>query len=427
MTLRVAIMAGTIHGNRGAEAMLCTVIGCLRDRLGDCTFEIFSYYPREDRELVDDPGVGIVNATPFYTACVLFPCSILLAICRILRLGWCEQFFPTAVQAAGDSDILLDIAGVSFVDGREVFLLYNTLSLWPFMLLGVPVLKLAQAIGPIESLPNRIGAGITLPRCTRIFARGDQTYAYLCEKGYQNADRAADVAFLYQDRFTLSNEPLQQDTTQWLSQRSLATPTVALCPSAVLYKQGGAEYLKFVVTLVDQLLDAGRRVILFPNATRLHSESPRNNDLRVIGQVIALSRFAGSDRLAWVDHDINTQAIRVIITHADVVVTSRFHAMIAALSLAVPVFVVGWSHKYREVMADFHQHEWECDWQGADGSRIARQVDRLMAKRDEVVQILRSRLPEVYSRSESQIDWVVRYLHEKTDLASTQMSTDQHG
>jgi colanic acid/amylovoran biosynthesis protein len=54
---------------------------------------------------------------------------------------------------------LIDLAGVSFIDGREKFLPFNILTILPAMLLGVPVVKFAQAMGPsrIRSIGWRLG------------------------------------------------------------------------------------------------------------------------------------------------------------------------------------------------------------------------------------------------------------------------------
>lgn len=41
--------------------------------------------------------------------------------------------------------------------------------------------------------------------------------------------------------------------------------------------------------------------------------------------------------------------------------TSRFHAMISGLSTCTPTVVVGWSHKYREVLDDFGLAEFGMD------------------------------------------------------------------
>jgi polysaccharide pyruvyl transferase WcaK-like protein len=59
------------------------------------------------------------------------------------------------------------------------------------------------------------------------------------------------------------------------------------------------------------------------------------------------------ERVHWVDFDINTRSIRALVGKTDALVTSRFHGMVAGLALCVPTMVIGWSHKYRETLADF--------------------------------------------------------------------------
>ena len=45
----VAITGATFTGNRGAEAMLTTVIGRVHDKDPDVICNVFSYYPEDDR------------------------------------------------------------------------------------------------------------------------------------------------------------------------------------------------------------------------------------------------------------------------------------------------------------------------------------------------------------------------------------------
>ena len=42
---RFSLIAATVSGNRGAEAMLETSIGRIRERFPDARFSVFSYYP----------------------------------------------------------------------------------------------------------------------------------------------------------------------------------------------------------------------------------------------------------------------------------------------------------------------------------------------------------------------------------------------
>ena len=83
----VAIIAATFHGNRGAEAMLSTAIGVLSERGGpQLRFEVFSYYPTVDRQLVNDPRVRIFSSTPAHLVLVLLPGAALRGVLGAHRL-----------------------------------------------------------------------------------------------------------------------------------------------------------------------------------------------------------------------------------------------------------------------------------------------------------------------------------------------------
>ena len=100
--------------------------------------------------------------------------------------------------------ILLDIGGITFSDGRAMQLLYNVFTIWPAMLLHVPVIKLSQAMGPFNTTLNRKLAAHFLPKCHKIFTRGSMTDSYTKQLiGTNNTEQAADIAFLY-DEYSLS-------------------------------------------------------------------------------------------------------------------------------------------------------------------------------------------------------------------------------
>ena len=52
--------------------------------------------------------------------------------------------------------------------------------------------------------------------------------------------------------------------------------------------------------------------------------------------------------------------------------------MIAALSLAVPVYVIGWSHKYKEVLERFQMDEFMRDYKNVDASAMAGEISNAL-------------------------------------------------
>ncbi|MET0090098.1 MAG: polysaccharide pyruvyl transferase family protein [Candidatus Thiodiazotropha sp.] len=410
----VSIIAATITGNRGAEAMLTTTIGQLRSRYPECRFQVFSYYPEQDRQLINDPRIQVFSATPLALVTVLFPGALLFALAKLPLLGWLKRLLPACVNALDSSDVLLDLAGVSFIDGREKFLPFNILTLAPAMILGTPVVKLSQALGPFNNRLNRLAARATLRFCRQVFARGEGTFEHLQALKLDCVFPApvADVAFLHRPEFSLTNENPEALARLSAQLEAESKPLIGLCPSSVLaakslkHDQGYSESL---TALCEQLLDQGYAVLLFPNATRGASgERLRNNDLPVIrgiAQAVKARPDTGSALYA-VDCDINTNGIKQLMGHCRVVMVSRFHAMIAALSACQPVIVLGWSHKYREVMERFALGDRVFDFKQAELPAILDAIHSMAEDPDAVKQQLAQYHPGVLDSSRRQFDYL---------------------
>jgi polysaccharide pyruvyl transferase WcaK-like protein len=357
----IAIIAATLSGNRGAEAMLTTTIGRIRERYPDANFNVYSYYPKRDNELVIDSNIRIFSATPLYLVTVLFPCSLLQWLFKRLGPKSLDKLIPESVRALDTSDILIDLAGVSFIDGREKFLPYNVLTLAPALLLGTPVVKFSQAIGPFHNQLNRFLAKFTLSRTNKIFARGNNTLEHLKTLSLINChtEPVADVAFLHQPTDTLTQENITKvdDLTERL--KHVDRELIGICPSSVLASKltkGNVNYIQHIAAICQLLIERGYAVLLYPNATReTEMTAVRNNDLPVIIDIVNLldNDSIPSNSLYFVDFDVNTIGIKRLMTQCRLVMVSRFHAMIAALSDSQPVIVLGWSHKYHEVMDYF--------------------------------------------------------------------------
>lgn len=371
----ISIIGGTLWGNRGAQSMLETTIGVLRESFPDACFNIFSYYPKKDRALVSGARVTVLSATPLSLITRHLVGALAGALLKAAGLKVPRRGFFRIAAALSESDALLDIGGITFSDGREKFLLFNILCIWPAMLLGVPVVKMAQALGPFRGALNRRCARVFLPRCRRIFARGDQTAKYLSDVGLAGAryEASADIAFLYQPDHSLTreNENLVDALAGWMrQQKERGKKVIVLSPSTLVENQSrrkGMDYAENFFAAMRALGGAGYAFVFMPNATRAGSDKAHNNDLLTImnWKNRAESGALPAEILAaanWVDFDINAAGIRRIIAGGDLLVTSRYHAMISGLCLAVPTLVLGWGHKYRETMREFNLETYSLDF-----------------------------------------------------------------
>lgn len=402
-----SIIAATCYGNRGAQAMLETVVGRLWDAEPGLIFHVFSYYPAEDRRLVHDRRVRIHSSTPVALLCWLLPWALLFGAARLLLGRRVLRAAPAAIRALGESTALVDLAGVAFIDGREKFLPFNALTVLPAWLLGTPVVKMPQAVGPFERPFNRIAARIVLPMCRMLWARGERTRSHL-EKavlpGVRFA-RADDIAFNYEERWSLTREGSERLSSMFRDLEAAFASSdvkgvIGICPSSVVAvksRKEGGQYEPVLIELVRELGAQGFLVVLFPNATREASGSAeRNNDIPLIRRIHAGSVQSGVSRPPLlIDFDVNAAAIKHVIGRMDVVLVSRFHAMVGALSLAVPAAVLGWSHKYAEVMARFELEGNVMDYKQLGISELRRAVEQVFDTRVEMREKIASRLPEI--------------------------------
>lgn len=409
----IGIIGGTLWGNRGAEAMLVTTIGKVRERHPDESIIIFSYLPDKDRQLIRDQSLRIFSSRPSTLVLEHFLFSLICGFFRLFRVRIPDRFLPESVRVLRECDVLLDISGIAFADGREKFLPFNIMVMLPARLLGVPVVRLSQAMGSFNNPLNWLCAKLFLPRCDYTFARGKVTASHLEKLGLKKWAIALDIAFLYQPEFSLTDEnsdKVAQLESRLMAWRESGKRVIGLSPSSVVYAKSikrGIDYEAQFLELIASL-ESDYHFVFLPNATREGTTTSRNNDIFVIDKIRQKAPAELQDRVLWCDFDINTAGSRQLIAQCDALVTSRFHGMISGLSLGVPTAVIGWSHKYGEIMAEFGAEDFAIDF--SDAASAVDMVHRLINSRDAIQAQLRDKLPAVQGSSSSQFDILGKYI-----------------
>lgn len=392
--LHIGIVGGTFTGNRGAQAMLTVCIQQMRKRYPGCVIHALSYYPEEDRKEALDTDVYVHSATPVQLVLNWVPLFLLAKLSG--RSGKPRTEHGIGFLQLAKLDLVLDVAGVGYIDGREKFLPYNVLTSLPFSLVGVPYFKLSQAIGPIGSWANRFCARLALSRVTRVFARGSMTAKHLEEAFPRatNLDRAADLAFLLNPSRVIAP----------VASRPRRMGIVA--SSLVMSKNDG--YVAVLSKVCLSLLEAGWEVVLIAHSWRAGSERLRNNDVPALDAIVASdARLQGLRR---VGEGLDAAALKSEIGACRVVLTSRFHGMIASLSTATPVLVAGWSHKYREVMELFGLERFCLPHEQVDEVSLVACIENLDAEAESISAGISERLPAIREDSEGQFDRVCEWI-----------------
>ncbi|MCZ7528817.1 MAG: polysaccharide pyruvyl transferase family protein [Acidimicrobiia bacterium] len=407
--IRVATLGAAFSGNQGAAAMLEAVTRGLPRWVGPCRFSVLSTHPGDDRRVAPD-GVDVV---PFTAASVipllglaLLSRSAALVSRRLAR--WLGA--PAALRALAEADVVVDVSGISMADSRGLprNVYHFTYVLIP-LVLGRPVVKASQALGPFRRRSNRLLARLVLPRLDAVCARGAFTEEQLRGLGLRNVERAADLAF--------SVDPSDEDRSRIAGILSgLVDPAsmIAVSPSSVVAlacRARGIDYAGSMAGLIDHAVAVhDRDVVLFAHSTRPTERMTRMNDRPVCAEI--LHRVRRPDRCHFLDEVFSPGELRALIDASRILVTSRFHAMVSALATATPCLVVGWSHKYAEVLEPFGLADWAVDHSATAPLALVDRYDELEDGHDRIRARILDALPRVRDGSERNFAVIARVLHE---------------
>lgn len=401
--MKIAIIGSALSGNKGAAAMLESAIHHLSQRHPDAAISHLSMYPRSDAELNTHSNVTVLDASPLRLGVLINGGALAWRVLPFAR-GSIESGVPE-VGAIAQADVLLDQGGITFVDGRTKFLIYNVASVLPALFVRTPVVKCAQALGPFKTRSNRVLAKAILPRMAAIVSRGAVTQEHLDGLGLTNTVAGADLAF------TL--DVTEADAAAADSKVDAAFfaggDVVGVSPSQVLRAAAegrGEDYVQQLVDQIDHITEElGRPVYLVAHSTR-PGQKTHNNDLPVCRLIHA--RVASPQHVLFPDGELSSQELRSLIGRCDLFVASRFHAMVSSLATGVPTLVLGWSHKYREVLDMFTLASWALPADGVDLATFVLKLAELDAQKAAVRRTLAERFPAVRATAMEQLDVIDR-------------------
>ena len=332
----VEITGGGSH-NGGAELMLRTAAAAVRSRFPGsrpCVSRPLAFERRA--------AYGLWRIVP---QVVRGPKAVRTSALAAAANRLAADALPDKLLDAGgfvrpaEVDAVLDISGYAYGDfwpAPTIAAISKKLAARPD---SVPFVLLPQMFGPFEEPAVREAFRPLADRAALAFARDRRSHEYLSE-------------FVPPDRLRLCPDitiPVARPAAK--DDAPDRPPYACLVPNSRMLDKGGDEWAG---VYVDRLLDAGRlcRAAGFEVAVVKHAGDA--GDGRLVAQVHDRLRAEPGPAVRAFDSDDPVELKREI-GRAELLVGSRFHAVVAALSSGVPAVVMGWAHKYAELLRDFER------------------------------------------------------------------------
>lgn len=233
-----------------------------------------------------------------------------------------------------------------------------------------PYTRFVQSFGPFTDWRVRLLARRELSRIPFVPARGRRTAEH-CRALVPTREvlEVPDIA--------IALAPASDEWGQtWLREHDLAdgSYTVVSPSSIIVYavQTGGAAgnaHIDCVATLVSQLQARGRRVLLLPH---MYSEVEAQCDRRVCYRV--RDALASTEGVSVVEDDLGPREMKWLIGHAEQAVVSRYHALVAAVSMATPVVTLGWNDKYADQLEYYDLQDRAVDARDGEPEALATRI-----------------------------------------------------
>lgn len=413
------LIRGAGFQNKGAEAMLKATVQLLGMRVPGATF--YSTVTAQEARYAYISGVSPIfkRPTKYATILSMLPCLLPLYEYMLSRK---KPDFARAVkthkQAAyeiattGAVDAVVDVSGFLYGDTwGPNWCKYA----WPWVEYCAkarkPYVFLSQAWGPFENTEVAYWVAKFCNAAALVTSRdhiSSQFLARICDVETCNIQETPDVAFCFQGgnritaEHTLRGLGLEQDR-----------PLIGLVPNMKVYERTegiGADntYISLLTKLANQCIDRfDANILLAPNQINVPGNSAPDD--RFLCSMV-VNRIQQRARCFVLRDYLSSETIKAVLGQLDLLVSSRFHSLVFALSQGVPVIALGWSHKYQELLREFGLENSVIDHESLNTDKAMTLIQHSIKDRDNIIHDIKKALPSIQDKVNALFDSVANIL-----------------
>jgi polysaccharide pyruvyl transferase WcaK-like protein len=413
MNMRILIEgAGMV--NKGAEAMLKTVIAEFRRRIHASFFvESANVYPGTEH-LFDAAGVQILKYSPTK---LIEKLSIYASYAREnptqLRQLWKDRISILSWEKIlSNIDLIVDISGFRYSQKVGCGGAFRTA---PIINIAKrdnkPYIFFPQAFGPFDG--NALLEKIcyeSFSNARLLYARDMESRDYLAKllnKNINDIRLAPDIAFC----FNSENSSFASNYLESYGIYVNKQPIICIAPNVRVYERASGfgiknTYLQLLSKICSHYIDKGISIVFVPHEIKL---SPRETDDRWLCELLHLSLGKSKSSVA-ITEELSAEKIKSIIAYSDLLIGSRFHAIVAALHSRVPVVALGWAHKYIQLMQDVELDKFVVNYQELGEEEVSQVVNLAWEQRKANKKKLEEKIPRLEELSTSIFDQVLKVI-----------------
>jgi colanic acid/amylovoran biosynthesis protein len=332
-----------------------------------------------------------------YTA-MMFVATFLWA-CVFRSTGhdiWIPRHLRRLMRLYSQADLVIPVGGGYLRGSDRVDSIFNlALLLHPIVLttlLRKRTVLFSQSVGPFSHAIERSMLKLVLNTSgALLLVREDQSLALLHDLGVRNAVRSVDAGFLFESEQELDlRKQLGLEPTQFL---------VGVTVRQWLDESEQERYQDACAQMIDYLIERHDAFVIFiPQVTA----ALIGDDDRTVSRAV-LNAVKRQDCVHLMEDDLDHHQVKAVYANLDLIVGTRFHSVIFALTSYVPAVAIEYEHKTSGIMTDLGLEEWVIKMQDVTGPRLISRIDDLIAQADEYRAQLHLLLPDYVEQARQAI------------------------
>lgn len=329
-----------------------------------------------------------------YALLLFFAQTMLTLASLVLRkLGLPGIYRKEIFERIRESDLVLSCSDENFKETASLLPLnvYWILTWWSMLFertveilvaksLGKPIVMLPNSVGPFRTWIGRFLSRLSLNKCSAIIVRDPISYGIVETLGINcRKYLTSDMALLF--------KPRKKEITE-----SVDHPIIGVCPGIYSFSVSKHEIGRYV-TGHARALDAaiekhGVRILFLP-----HYVSGFEYDDFEISQLI-LESMKNKEHARILKAN-SLDDFKLMINQMDIVVSSKMHPAVLAVSGYVPAISVVYDHKQTGFFKDLGLSEYTVRLQHASRDELSSKIDKAWSDRKEIVGLLKARVPQL--------------------------------
>jgi len=402
--------------NKGAETMIRTVQSEMGKRMVEppSFFIVLPKYFKATEDQIVSMGINVIERQiprkMFRNFDIILPIFYLPNLKK--EIYKTKQLFWGWRKLMKNFDAVIDIGGYRY---GEVWHLHHIMKSLPVVLYAwfqkKPYIFFPQAWGPFTKGTKIFNLCQWMCRkATLLFARDKESQKYLTELLDLSLDRinlVPDIGF----RFHPSTD-YEDEIEEILINKLRTKNIIGIIPNMKVYERTEGKgkdnyYLNRLIKLSNYLIEEkGFSIILIP-----HNIDPKENaiDDRFLCDLI-YENTAFPSKIHNIDTVVSADYLKTFISKCELIVTSRYHGAVASLELNKPTIIIGWSHKYIELLKEVGLSEYVLDVT-FEFDDLINKVEKALNEKEEISKMLKQRVLVLQEKVDGLFDLVSSFLN----------------